>query len=117
MKLVATNRGLIPRDELELSVIQTESYNAVEIATVWRLKAEGPDAPHVRRDASIVFLAPAEIQVQAESLTAVPPRITAQEAAARAAAAAQPPPPSPAGADVTVGLQGQQIGTEQSNIR
>ena len=73
-----------------------ETDNALVIAAVWRLIAEGPDAPHVKRDANVIILAPLEAQAQAAALGSVPQKAD--------------------GADLVIGLIGQQIGTEQSNL-
>jgi hypothetical protein len=95
--VVETARGLIPRDQLQVAVLLFENPNSLEVVTEWRVKAEGPDASHVRRDCMGCFLATPEVQLQAAQFG-----VQAL--------------PSPAGKDVTVGLNGQAVGVEQANI-
>lgn len=107
--VVATGRGYIPRDHLQLSVELHETDNALVVATVWRLKADGPDGPHVKRDAHAMMFAPPGVQIEAGATGKVP--------------YASPIPgfepyvmPGQNGADVTLGLNGQQVGTEQAKL-
>lgn len=95
--VVDTARGLIPRDQLQVSVIVDEIDNAVNVSTEWRVKAEGPDAPHVRRDSIGIALATPETQLLA-SMNQLPIGALAQIG------------------DVTIGLTGTQTGVEQQRI-
>ncbi len=94
--VVETSRGLIQRDELQVAVLLFEEPNALVIATEWRVKSEGVDAQHVRRDCMGCFLATPEAQMQAAQFGVQAP--------------------SPAGKDVTVGLHGQAVAVEQQQI-
>lgn len=101
MKVVSTARGLIPRDQLQVSTLLVETDNALVVVTEWRVIAEGPDAPHVKRDAHAIMLATPEVQAQfanfrGEMVLAAPPAAD--------------------GPDVTVGLQGQPLGVDQGKI-
>lgn len=107
MKVVATIRGLIPRDQLTVATILIENDNALVVVTEWRVTAEGPDAPHVKRDAHAIMLATPEVQMQAASFGYVPGVMP------KPVAPASVPTPAP-GEDVTIGLQGQLIATEQA---
>jgi len=95
--VVQTARGLIPRDQLQVSVIVDEIENAVSVSTEWRVKAEGPDAPHVRRDSHGIMLATPETQLLA-SMGQLPVGELAQIG------------------DVTIGLTGTESGVEQQRI-
>lgn len=93
--VVSTARGLIPRDQLQVSIITEETENAVMVSTEWRVKADGPDAPHVRRDSLGVALASPEVQTMA-SLGQIPAALMYQPTN-----------------DVTVQLAGSEVGVEQ----
>lgn len=99
MKVVQTIRGLIPRDKLTVSTILMEHDNALVVVTEWRVTAEGPDAPHVKRDAHAIMLATPSVQADA----AMTGRIPGSQ-------------PSVNGHDVSVGLNGQQVQYAQSSI-
>lgn len=79
----------------------TETENALVVATVWRLIAEGPDGAHVKRDVHAIMLASPEMQAQFASF---------QGTMVLAA------PPEVGGPDVTIGLNGQNVGIEQSKL-
>lgn len=96
--VVNTARGLIPREDLQVGIVVEETENAIMVCTEWRVKAEGPDAPHVRRDGIGIILAPAETQVLA-SMNQLPIGALAQITN-----------------DVTVGLNGSQTEIEQQKI-
>ncbi len=97
--VVETSRGLLPRDDLQVSVVLDEGDNHLVVATEWRVKAEGIDAPHVRRDVLALMLATPETQMLAQ-MGHLP----------------MPQKEPTASNDVTIGLVGQQIGVEQAQI-
>lgn len=99
MKVVQTIRGLIPRDHLTVSTILMEHDNALVVVTEWRVTAEGPDAPHVKRDAHAIMLATPGVQAEAALTGRIPGT-----------------PPAANGSDVTVGLNGNASAVTQSQI-
>ncbi len=102
-RMVECERGgqrmLVPRDQLQVSVVLDESENALFVATEWRIRVEGADGPHVRRDGNGCILATPEVMAAVAQLGPVEP------------------PPAVPGADVTVGLRGERIATEQAQLR
>lgn len=96
-------RGLVPRSLLQVSVVLDETANALVVATEWRIKSEGVDGRHVRRDVMGLMLATPEVQIAAAQLDHMPCDTAMVPAA----------PVSP---DVTIGLTGQQVGVEQSKL-
>lgn len=89
-------RFLVPRNQLWPSIVLQETDNALFVATEWRLKSEGVDGRHVRRDGNGCMLATPEVQAAAAHFGVTPPQAS--------------------GPDVTVGLTGQSLGVEQAQL-
>jgi hypothetical protein len=95
--VVYTNRGLIPLKDLRVTVGADEVENALFVGVEWRVREEGIDAPHVRRDGQALMLSTPEVFAQFGSFSG------------------ELPVPS-ASNDVTIGLRGAQASVEQESI-
>lgn len=70
MALIQTVKGLVPREQLVVAQVITETDNSMEIATEWRLRQ--PDTPVggelVRRDLHIMVLRPNDAALEQANL-------------------------------------------------